>query len=259
VPVLALLFAGNALSPSAEAGRVLAGSQASQEPAPSPEWIELEREFAASWQAHQAAIQQAQQAGVPPANWPTSPAQTYWDRCAEFAARGEVAAIRGCIGYSEGLSLSPEGKNQRRLVLYRGGAKHLPEGPGLREVMRAVQSELHPSRRGPATVAALCAEIADRVKDGALRGVARASEGLALLAIGGPGNVERARQRITGAIEDDPDGELVAKAKGRLFQMDRLQVGMACPDFTAKDVDGIEFKRSDYLGKVVVLDFWGFW
>jgi peroxiredoxin len=36
-------------------------------------------------------------------------------------------------------------------------------------------------------------------------------------------------------------------------------VGMACPDFTAKDVDGVEFKRSDYLGKVVVLDFWGFW
>lgn len=31
------------------------------------------------------------------------------------------------------------------------------------------------------------------------------------------------------------------------------------PEITGVDVDGKEFKLSDYRGKVVVLDFWGFW
>ncbi len=31
------------------------------------------------------------------------------------------------------------------------------------------------------------------------------------------------------------------------------------PEITGEDVNGKEFKLSDYRGKVVVLDFWGFW
>ena len=38
-----------------------------------------------------------------------------------------------------------------------------------------------------------------------------------------------------------------------------LVVGKFAPEFTAQDADGVAFKLSDYRGKVVVLDFWGFW
>jgi hypothetical protein len=38
-----------------------------------------------------------------------------------------------------------------------------------------------------------------------------------------------------------------------------LAIGKQAPEFTAKDADGVAFKLSDYRGKVVVLDFWGFW
>ncbi len=38
-----------------------------------------------------------------------------------------------------------------------------------------------------------------------------------------------------------------------------LSVGDRAPDFEAQDVEGTRFKLSDYRGKVVVLDFWGFW
>jgi peroxiredoxin len=34
---------------------------------------------------------------------------------------------------------------------------------------------------------------------------------------------------------------------------------MQVPDFETEDVEGQPFKLSDYAGKVVVLDFWGFW
>jgi hypothetical protein len=38
-----------------------------------------------------------------------------------------------------------------------------------------------------------------------------------------------------------------------------LVVGKVAPDFEAEDQDGVAFKLSDYRGKVVALDFWGFW
>jgi hypothetical protein len=43
------------------------------------------------------------------------------------------------------------------------------------------------------------------------------------------------------------------------FEQERLQIGMTAPDIEGADVDGTPFKLSDYRGKVVVIDFWGFW
>ena len=51
-------------------------------------------------------------------------------------------------------------------------------------------------------------------------------------------------------------GERIAAPQ---FEKDRLQIGMEVPDIVGEDVDGVPFKLSDYRGKVVVLDFWGFW
>lgn len=38
-----------------------------------------------------------------------------------------------------------------------------------------------------------------------------------------------------------------------------LERGQLAPDFTTTDASGVEFRLSDYRGKVVVVDFWGFW
>ena len=48
-------------------------------------------------------------------------------------------------------------------------------------------------------------------------------------------------------------------SKRSVFKLERLQVGMVAPDIVAEDLDGVEFKLSDYRGKVVVIDFWGSW
>ena len=44
-----------------------------------------------------------------------------------------------------------------------------------------------------------------------------------------------------------------------LFEIEHLQVGCTAPDIAGVDVEGAAFKLSDYRGKVVLLDFWGFW
>ena len=59
--------------------------------------------------------------------------------------------------------------------------------------------------------------------------------------------------------EEYPGNPLAGQAESRLFQLRYLRVGKPVADFTTEDVDGVEFKLSDYRGKVVLLDFWGFW
>ena len=72
-------------------------------------------------------------------------------------------------------------------------------------------------------------------------------------------DIEPARKLLREVIERWPDTSYAADAKGYLFEAEHLQVGMVAPDFEATDQDGTKFKLSDYRGKVVLLDFWGFW
>jgi hypothetical protein len=59
-------------------------------------------------------------------------------------------------------------------------------------------------------------------------------------------------------VADHADSKYAKRARQKLDGM-KIVVGKIAPDFEAEDVDGNAFKLSDYRGKVVVLDFWGFW
>ncbi len=63
--------------------------------------------------------------------------------------------------------------------------------------------------------------------------------------------VARLRAEFVGHAAIGRAEELVAAAQ--------LAPGKPAPDFRATDVDGVELALSDYRGKVVLLDFWGFW
>lgn len=60
-------------------------------------------------------------------------------------------------------------------------------------------------------------------------------------------------------VKDYQGTRVVDRLNAKEFHDTNLVVGKPVPDFTAKDVEGVEFKLSDYKGKVVLLDFWGFW
>jgi hypothetical protein len=56
-----------------------------------------------------------------------------------------------------------------------------------------------------------------------------------------------------------PGGDKVAtRARAALFEIRHLSVGKEAPDITGEDQDGKRFKLRDYLGKVVLLDFWSY-
>lgn len=64
---------------------------------------------------------------------------------------------------------------------------------------------------------------------------------------------------LESLIADLPDAEWTDRARTDLFMLRDRAVGMPAVDFEGKTVDGESFKLSDYRGKVVLLDFWGFW
>jgi hypothetical protein len=73
------------------------------------------------------------------------------------------------------------------------------------------------------------------------------------------GDPKAARALLERVIKEHPETKAAARADGRIFEQDHLKIGSAPPDMEAVDQDGKKFKLSDYRGKVVVLDFWGYW
>ncbi len=60
-------------------------------------------------------------------------------------------------------------------------------------------------------------------------------------------------------VKDARGVSFAARLEGQKFAAENLVIGKPVPDIVGEDVDGVEFKLSDYKGKVVVIDFWGDW
>lgn len=56
-----------------------------------------------------------------------------------------------------------------------------------------------------------------------------------------------------------PDSEAAARLLGKRFAEENLQLGMVAPELAGADVDGNLLSLHAQRGKVVVIDFWGFW
>ena len=67
---------------------------------------------------------------------------------------------------------------------------------------------------------------------------------------------EALMQKLADDYADTPHGE---QAEDVLFVRHHLSVGKVAPDFEAQTIDGHDFKLTDYRGKVVLVDFYGFW
>jgi thiol-disulfide isomerase/thioredoxin len=76
---------------------------------------------------------------------------------------------------------------------------------------------------------------------------------------------DEAIRHFTGLLQKHANEEIVpgeklgTLAKAAIFEIKHLSVGKTVPDIDGEDLDGVNFKLSDYRGKVVLLSFWGSW
>jgi hypothetical protein len=75
---------------------------------------------------------------------------------------------------------------------------------------------------------------------------------------------EQAQTALKTVVAKYPNVEAFNRKAGNwasavLFEVENLAVGLPVPDLTGEDLEGEEFKLSDYRGKVVFLDFWAHW
>ena len=68
-----------------------------------------------------------------------------------------------------------------------------------------------------------------------------------------------ARKALEALQKDYADAPENKNAEQLFFELDHLQVDKEAPDFETVDQEMKKWKLSDYRGKVVVVDFWGFW
>jgi hypothetical protein len=71
--------------------------------------------------------------------------------------------------------------------------------------------------------------------------------------------LSQAQQYFQRIVDDFADTPAAAQAKKELKDAEVRGIGKVTPEIAGEDIDGKEFKLSDYRGKVVLLDFWGHW
>jgi hypothetical protein len=151
------------------------------------------------------------------------------------------------------------------------------EIPGRREFLRAaLEQSPHAEVRGQACYALAKAlksraDIVRRLRGSEAQAIAEAleqaigKEATAELRATDPATIDREIEELLEQVvakyatvpgKRKPLGDY---AKGELFELRHLAVGKVAPDIVGEDVDGVPFKLSDYRGKVIFLDFWGFW
>jgi hypothetical protein len=185
------------------------------------------------------------------------PVRDFWPRFEELSkrdGRALVWMVEGCEDYLDSRSAVIEKKTELvgRLVRENADAEWAAED--LVEMLprqrvwfdeawvRARLDELARASKNNEGAGAALYELAQRLT-GSKASDDERKQGEALLA------------RIEGELAGTKAAAKVTERKTAAF----YEVGGVPGDFEAKDPDGVAFKLSDYRGKVVMLDFWGFW
>ena len=167
------------------------------------------------------------------------PALTFWERFEALARSGDAGARLWMLENVQDRGLGREERASTKLALYRA----LVPAEGDPEVRAEAVRRLPKDAREIGLANAI--EILDSVLTGMADPELKALTTLTLanLLEGSEGTRDRAR------------GKRLSEEYTRTY----VSVGAQAPDFRARTIDDHPFRLSDYRGKVVLVDFYGFW
>ncbi len=73
------------------------------------------------------------------------------------------------------------------------------------------------------------------------------------------GRLPQAKASFEKILKSGLESDYVDSAKGYIFEIEHLQIGMVAPDFVAKTLDGKDVSLKSLRGKAVLLNFWATW
>ncbi len=184
------------------------------------------------------------------------PAKTFWTRFEVLAGAGEGQALLWQIEHVRDLGVKSKERGERLRPLFDLlVAKHADEAWFVK-----VPDQVYKQRRfvGDEEAHALLVRI-EKVSE-SLDVRASALFTLADLTekIGGEGSEAKVEALYDRLAKEFGETDAGMKARAKRLR-GKTEVGAKAPDFVGTTIDGFEFKLSEYRGKVVMLDFYGFW
>jgi hypothetical protein len=223
-------------------------------------YAELERAYRAATQAYAEEIEHRRASGQKPDEKSApNPATSYWPRFEALADKGSGhARLWMALEVHTAFLARDRAETQKQsLELLDGVVQCCADASWIGELSKNLSSlyVLLPEADVDRIVDALVARSKQReaVAEALSRSASAAKRSKRADA------AERATALAEKLQRDFADTDAAKRARGEETRAVGLSVGLLAPDFTTKDADGGEFKLSDYRGKVVVLDFWGFW
>ncbi len=249
---LMLLLAGTASAPAAAPVTVAAVQEksAAQDP--------LQSEFAALMDEYRTAMKAWSKARQEDPKAPR-PAPQFWDRFAALADKGHSESL---LWLAQNAAYKFDGNKKeitaKKLECYEKLITQHSKSQLLEMLPQMIAGEKKYLVSGDMDrlLSLLLSKSEDReVQAACLDGLTRVLSGTSATE-SDKKRVEEYKARLDKEYEGT---SVVNRMRAEEFKKNNLQVGMVAPDFTHRDVEGVEFKLSDYRGKVVLLDFWGFW
>ena len=235
-----------------EAG-ALALSLTAQEPQ-ADAFAALSAEYEAAVAAHQKAIAETDDKTVRSELRKNPPAVQFWARFEALAATGEGRATLWLATHLREKGVKASERGAPATAYFEALFQSHSAAEWFHEVIAALVNE---------------GKIEDAKKVTLLRGVVGSAtnprtQAPALFALGQLLYGEDATKAEGKALLDQVAREHTRTQWGTLARAmfitaAELEVGQPAPDFFGETIDGFGFNLSDYRGKVVLLDFYGFW
>ena len=184
------------------------------------------------------------------------PAARFWQRFDDLAGRGSWRAVLWQVEHVRHSGLKSKDRRTFIKSAFEGLRQSQVREPAFEHVLNAARGE----RR------AIGDELFERMLTDALqwnpsdrvKACALLIHGLMLIEDGGE-SLKRGLALLDDCGERFGTLEYGRKAQEEAFAIRNLRIGGTAPDFAIQTFEGETFRLSDHRGKVVVLDFFGFW
>ncbi|MEM1452409.1 MAG: hypothetical protein AAF957_22680 [Planctomycetota bacterium] len=183
-----------------------------------------------------------------------NPAKTYWPRFVAMSSAGEGrATLWMALNVTQNKDIRSKERGAALTPLYETlVSKHIAE-PWFIDVVKGINAQK--KYLGNEAAVAMFEAIVESSKADKVNAAALFFAAYTI----GSDDPDKGRSYLERISKDYPKTTYGTAVTAMTTKPAQSEVGQIAPNFYAEAFDGFEFSLEDYRGKVVVLDFYGFW